>query len=407
MRSTRLLSILQLRSFFISYSKVVAATTTSLPVKSVVEYPLPAAAETHEILPVSDSLLLISQQTDGGLIKISLNENGQPTGSQKYIITDQWSGIHGLALHAETGSTGNYSGPTVWATLQFDNAILQIDPKGNDISQRPEIIKTIAIPAPAFGPHGILESKGNLWVACKDSSHIVRISIKDPSDHQVWAVSGRPIFVAVHPTSGDVFSGLDLSSRIWHYENDGGNGEEISIPQEKGTTPVGLIAGADGNAWFVLLGDATAGTGTFARINKDASIDYFTMTTTLGHHAPLIHLAFDQDPRRFWVLGSSTVCPSCPDAVFTVEIDDLSTKGTASPRIKIQNTIMMPTQRSWNHRIMSHRGSLYVSELKTSTLAHLSGAAVNGLKISEKWDQFPDWGLGLRAQGIEYNNTIY
>ncbi|KAI0153305.1 hypothetical protein GGR57DRAFT_503041 [Xylariaceae sp. FL1272] len=358
MRLTRLLSIFQLQSFSTSFLKVLAVTTASLPVKSVVEYPLPAAAETHEILPVSDDLLLVSQQTDGGLIKVSLDDHGQPIRSHKYIVTNQWSGIHGLALHAQMGNNGNSSGPTVWATVQFDNAILQINPKGDDVDQQPEVIKTIPIPAPTFGPHGILENRGNLWVACKDSSHVVRISIKDPNDHQVWAVSGRPIFVAVHHTSGHVFSSLDTSSKIWHYKNDGGDGEEIAIPQEKGTTPVGLIAGADGNVWFVLLGNATAGTGTFGRINKDASVDYFTMTTILGHHAPLIHLAFDQDPTRFWVLGSSTVCPSCPDAVFTVEIDDLSIKGTASPRIKIQNTIMMPTQRSWNHRIMSHRGSL-------------------------------------------------
>ena len=60
---------------------VSAATVGSSPVKSVVEYPLPAAAETHEIIAVSDNLLLISQQTDGSLVKVSLDSNGKPTGS--------------------------------------------------------------------------------------------------------------------------------------------------------------------------------------------------------------------------------------------------------------------------------------------------------------------------------------
>jgi len=380
-----------------------ANSVRSLPVKTVVEYPLPAAAQTHEILAVSGDLLLISQQSDGSLVKVALDNNGQPTGARKWTPTNQWSGLHGLALHS--GSRSNSSTSTVWATVQFDNAILQIDPKGDDINSQPQVINTIPIPSPAFGPHGVLKNNENLWISCKDSSHVVRININNPDDHQVWAVSGRPIFVAVHPTSGDIFASLDLSSKIWHYKNDGGNGEEIAVPPEKGSTPVGLIAGADNNAWVVLLGNETTGTGTFGRINKDASIDWFTMSSEIGSTAPLIHLAFDRDPTRFWLLGSSTDCPSCVNAVFTVKID-ISTGGSANPRIAIQNTIMLPTQRSWAHRIISHGGSLYITELTTSTLAHVSGAAVNGLNVSETWDRYSDYGLGLKAQVINYNNTV-
>jgi virginiamycin B lyase len=405
MRLLSLFSILQLQLSLLSQSHVSATTVGSLSVKTVVEYPLPAAAQTHEILAVSDNLLLISQQTDGSLVKVALDNHGQPTGARKWTATNQWSGLHGLALHSGSGSNSSVS--IVWATVQFDNAILQIDPKGDDINSQPQVINTIPIPSPAFGPHGVLENNGNLWISCKDSSHVVRININKPDDHQVWAVSGRPIFVAVHPTSGDVFAGLDLSSKIWHYKNDGGNGQEIAVPPEKGSTPVGLIAGADDNAWVVLLGNETTGTGTFGRINKDASIDWFTMSSDIGIAAPLIHLAFDQDPTRFWLLGSSTDCPSCVNAVFTVKIDDISTGGTVNPRIAIQNTIMLPTQRSWTHRMISHGGSLYITELTTSTLAHVSGAAVNGLNVSETWDQYSDYGLGLKAQVIDYNNTVY
>jgi len=285
---------------------------------------------------------------------------------------------------------------TVWATVQFDNAVLGIDPGDDDINSPPRVIKTIPIPSPAFGPHGVVEHKGHLWISCKDSSHIVRINISNQNDHQVWAVSRRPIFVAVHPTSGDVFASLDLSSKIWHYKNDGRNGKEIAIPPERGSTPVGLIAGADGNAWVVLLGNKTTGTGTFGRINEDASINWFTMFSDIGSTAPLLHLAFDQDPTRFWLLGSSIVCPSGVNAVFTVKIDNISTGGTANPRIAIQNTITLPTQRSQAHRVISHRGSLYITELATSTLAHVGGAAVKGLNVSETWDQYSDYGLGVK-----------
>jgi streptogramin lyase len=370
-----------------------------LPVKAVVEYPLPPAAQTHEVLAVSDTLLVISQQTDGSLVRVEINTNGQPTAARKWTPASQWSGLHGLAKSSDV--------PTVWATLQFDNAILQIDPKGDDILEEPEVKNTIPIPSPAFGPHGILENNGNLWISCKDSSHVVRINIDNSDDYQVWAVSRRPIFVAVHPTSGDVFASLDQSSKIWHYKNDGGNGEEIAVPPEKGSTPVGLIAGADGNVWVVLLGNETTGTGTFGRINEDASIDWFTMSSAIGSTAPLLHLAFDQDPTRFWLLGSSVASPSSVNAVFTVQIDNISTGGTANPRIAIQNTTVLPTQRSSNHRIISHRGSLYITELTTSTLAHVSGAAVNGLSVSETWDQYSDYGLGLKGEVVVYDNGIY
>jgi streptogramin lyase len=255
-------------------------------------------------------------------------------------------------------------------------------------------LQTIPIPSPAFGPHGVLVHGDDVWAACKDSSHVVRVSRSNPSNHQVWAVSGRPIFVAVHPNSGDVYSGLDLSSKIWRYKNDGSAGEEIAVPAAKGTIPVGLIAGPDGNAWVVLLGNSTGGTGTFGRINADASISWFSLTSKVGAHAPLIHLAFDAtDPTRLWLLGSSITCPDCLDAVYAVTFD------------LIQSSVVLPTQRDWTHRIIFHRGSLYLTELITSTLAHVRGANVVKPVVSERWDQYSFWEQGLKTTEITYNTT--
>lgn len=377
------------------------ATKKILPVKTVVEYPLPVAGQTHEILAVSDKLLLISQQTDGSLVKVALDTKGRPTGARKWVVTNPWSGLHGLTLQSTS------RGLVIWATVQFDNAILQIDPNGDDINAEPQVKRTIPIPSPAFGPHRLLEDNGNLWITCKSSSHVVRMSINKQDDHQIWAVSERPIFIAVHPTSRDVFSSLDLSSKIWHYKNDGKSGQEIAIPPERGTTPVGLVAGPNDNVWVALLGNSTTGTGTFGRINKDASIDWFTMSSTIGSTASLIHMAFDREQTgRLWMLGSSMACASSVNAIFTVDIDDISTGGTAKPRIARQNSIALPTQRSAAHRVLSHKGGLYVVELATSTLAHISGAAVGGFDDSETWDQFADYGMGVKAVHISYNNAV-
>lgn len=397
--------IVQLQLSFYQWNVAAHEITTvdSLPVKSVVEYPLPAAAQTHEILAVTKNLLVVSQQTDGSLVKVALDSYGRPTGARKWTVTNTWSGLHGLVLHsAGSGSGSNATNPRIWATVQFDSAILLIDTgDADDINSAPKVLKTIPIPSPAFGPHGVLEHNGNLWISCKDSSHVVRINIDNTSDSQVFPVSGRPIFVAAHPTSGDMYASLDLSSKIWHYKNDGGKGEEISVPPEKGSIPVGLVAGADKNVWVVLLGNSTGGTGTFGRINQDASIDWFSMTSNVGKTAPIIHLAFDESASRFWLLGSSTSYPAGANAVFTVQLDP------STPRIAVRTSIMLPTQWSWTHRMISHQGSLYVTELTTSTLAHISGAAVNGLKVSETVDQYSDFGQGLRATVIHYNNTVY
>jgi streptogramin lyase len=403
MRFFSCLSVLSLTAFLPTLS---LALETS-PAKSVVEYALPAAAQTHEILAISDNLLLISQQSNSALLKVALNSHGEPIAVRSWALTGVDSGLHGLTLQTSSSATNNASGsPIVWATAQFDNLLLQIDPNGDDINAEPKILQTIPIPSPAFGPHGVLVHGDDVWAACKDSSHVVRVSRSNPSNHQVWAVSGRPIFVAVHPTSGDVYSGLDLSSKIWRYKNDGSAGEEIAVPAAKGTIPVGLIAGPDGNAWVVLLGNSTGGTGTFGRINADASISWFSLTSKVGAHAPLIHLAFDAtDPTRLWLLGSSITCPDCLDAVYAVTLDLSTSNSTTSPRLVVQSSVVLPTQRDWTHRIIFHRGSLYLTELITSTLAHVRGANVVKPVVSEPWDQYSFWGQGLKTTEITYNTT--
>ena len=71
----------------------------------------------------------------------------------------------------------------------------------------------------------------------------------------------------------------------------------------------------------------------------------------------------------------------------------------------MQNTVMLPTQRSGTHRVILHRGNLYVTELLTSTLAVVSGAVVQGLNVSETWDDFGLSGLGAKADVVVYNQT--
>lgn len=206
--------------------------------------------------------------------------------------------------------------------------------------------------------------------------------------------------MAVHPTSGDVYASLDNSSRIWRLNKTSGSSNEIEIPAERGKTPVGLIAGPDGNVWFVLLSGSSGGTGTFGRISSGGEITWFHLTSMMGATAGLIHLAFD--PRdgagsRLWLLGSSMASMMALNAVFAV------TLGDDAARIATQTTTALATQHSMTHRILVHRGGVFVTELGVSTLALITGAAVTRDDVvSETWDAYSLFGQGSPRARVTY-----
>jgi virginiamycin B lyase len=362
--------------------------------KVVLEYPLPAAGQTHEMVALGDDLLLLSQQTDSSLVKVALDPaTGRPRAAAKFTVDSPFAGLHGLCVSRA------YPGK-VWATLQFDSALVLIDPGADDVDRQPEILQRIPLPSPVRGPHGVIEHGGNLWTSCKDSSHVVRVNHREPADLSIYPCSPRPIFVAVHPTSGDVYASLDNSSRIWHLNKASGSSDEIEIPADRGKTPVGLIAGPDGNVWFVLLSGSSGGTGTFGRISGDGEITWFHLTSMLGATAGLIHLAFDPRDRtgsRLWLLGSSMASMMALNAVFSVRLGD------DGARIATQTTTALATQHSMTHRILVHRGGVFVTELGISTLALLTGAALTRDDVvSETWDEYSVFGQGSPRARVTY-----
>ena len=47
--------------------------------KKIIEYPLPGATLVHEMAIVSNKMLVISQQSSSTLLKVQLNDKGEPT----------------------------------------------------------------------------------------------------------------------------------------------------------------------------------------------------------------------------------------------------------------------------------------------------------------------------------------
>lgn len=376
--------------------------------KVVREYPLPGARQTHEMaLLVGTNMLVVSQQTNSTLIKVELDRTtGRPQSCNLFVVYDIWAGLHGLAAsHVYPGH--------VWATLQFRSLLIRINVALNKIET------VIHLPQPVFGPHCIYEvGKTDLWTSCKDSRHVVRVNHTDPvNDISFYPCSSRPIFIATHPKSGDVYASLDLGSKIWRLEKSTGNTSELDIPPDRGSTPVGLIAGPDGNIWFTLLGGRSGGTGTFARISATGEFNWFSLSTPLGANAGLIHLAFLDHPAlqqirgrgsglRLWLLSSSMVSDAGTDAIVTVVIDD------KVERIVTEHTIAFPSQLCRAHRVLLYRTGLFVTQLAISSLAHVAGAATLKPAVSagesidvtgETTDVYSDFGLGQRLQAYSFS----
>ncbi|KAJ7561953.1 hypothetical protein O6H91_03G049300 [Diphasiastrum complanatum] len=393
------------------------------PQKAVVEYPLPGARQTHEIVAIDD-VLVISQQDCSGLLKVPLdNMTGRPNAVKRFQMgNSKYSGFHGL--FASKKHPGY-----VWGTLQFDSTILLIDPHAKDLKKRPEKISEYHLPSQVWGPHVVIEDGDDVWTTCKGSGHLVKINTSLPQQDDgaftVYECHGRPIFVAVHPTSKEVYASLDLENKIFRINPKTGLQSLIDIPPERGNTPVGLIAGDDGNVWFVLVGNKSGGTGTFGCISSTGNITWFKLPI-LNANVGLIHLAFqpkinsgfiinnrednadmkNKEVIRLWLLGSTLVSAQSQDAIFSVTLE--------GERVVRQDTIALPTQQCFTHRLLPYRGGVFVTELGVSTLAHATGegihlgGAVNHILRqsyqipSETSDAYGLWGLGRYSDSLIY-----
>ncbi|MEL6133986.1 MAG: hypothetical protein AAFR59_11535, partial [Bacteroidota bacterium] len=222
-------------------------------VKYAVEYPLPGASQTHELVSVgNDRMIVITQQSDSILLKVQLNDQGRPVEARSFQIGTPRSGLHGIR------PSEAYPGQ-VWITLQFDSQLIRLDPVATDVTAPPVIQQVIDVPQPGFGPHVAVENGDDLLVSLKDSADVLRISYTDPTDYDLYPVSRTPVFVDRHPVSGLIYASIDISSKVAIIDQAAGTVTERSVLEEGGTA-VGLVVGNDHNIWVVLLGNSETGT---------------------------------------------------------------------------------------------------------------------------------------------------
>lgn len=369
-----------------------------IPLKRVTEYPLPAATQTHEIVAVPNSnMLVVSQQTNSTLVKVALNPaTGLPVRAVGHLVGKPTDGLHGLfASQVHPGM--------VWATMQFTSQVILLDPKAGNVDEPPVILQTYTLPLAARGPHVVIEDGPILWVSAKDGGQVVRVAYKQPQPYTLYVAERRPIFVAVQKSTGLVFATEDQSSSILWIDPATGKTGQIPIPSEMGSTPVGMIPGPDGNVWFVLLGNSSGGTGRFGRINKDKAIEWYHLAAGAWSNAGLIHLAWESAagdaPQSLLLLASSMANPSALNGVVRV------TFNPTMSAVDTEAAALLATANCMTHRVASTPKGWYVTELGGCQIAHVSsnwpGAGLEA--IDEAGDYFSDFGMGARSQSVDYS----
>ncbi|KAG0057550.1 hypothetical protein BGZ83_008132 [Gryganskiella cystojenkinii] len=351
-----LLLLLLVQSIFASVS-ITPASSDRSPSRAIIENQLPVAVETHEVIKVSNSdVVLISQMSNSVLLKAVVDDDGLVGELKAFQMSQAASGLHGLS------NSRVYPGK-VWLTLQHDNMLVRIDPKVNSLKKAPVIEQEIPVPTPGNGPHYIGEYGNDLWVSLKDSFDVLRISHVNTSDYTIYKGVNSPVFVAQHPVNKMFYAGQDAMSSIMKIDPATGSTNQIRIPASVGQTPVGMISGPQG-VWFTLLGNNTQGTGTIGRINADDTIVYFKLTSAFGKDASLLHLAFDPDTtsNTLWLLSSSIIYDKALNMVIKVQFD---AQWTA---IQSEDDVVIPTQEDKAHRIFITPTNVFATELSSSKL---------------------------------------
>ncbi|KAG0200961.1 hypothetical protein BGX33_010663 [Mortierella sp. NVP41] len=367
--SNRLLPLLLALVCFIQTITAAPVVITPMPAEHqpsryVIENPLPPAVQTHEVIRVPDTnVILISQMSNSVLLKAEVDSRGVIQDISAFQLGTPTSALHGLAL------SSNNPGK-VWVTLQKDNKLLLIDPVPADISSAPVILKDIDVPAPGKGPHYVGEYGDELWSTLQDSSDVLRINIDNPSIYTIYTGLPRPIFIAQHPDNKAFYTGEDNSASIMRIDpadGTGGTTKQIPIDASAGITPVGMIAGPKGQGiWFVLLGSPTNGTGTIGHLHADDTITYHKLSSSaLSQNASLLHLAFDPKATEnytLWVLASSIINSSALDMIIKVTFD------AEWKNIVSEDIVVTPTQLNKAHRILVTSTNVFATELASSKL---------------------------------------
>lgn len=334
-----------------------------MPRRAAIEYALPPAQQTHELIKLPGApLVLVSQQSRSQLVKLWLDPaTEQITGVQSFPLGSADAMLHGLAL--STRHPG-----LIWATHEAGNRLLLVDPGAARLGTPPRTVREIDVPGGGRGPHYVGEYEDLLWVSLKGSDQVLAIDHTDPQQYWLYDAKPHPIFVARHPATGDFYASQDQSSALLRIDHRAKTTTQVPIPTEQGSTPVGLVSGPPG-AWVTLLGTPNQGSGTFGRIDGNGALTWFRLSSPPVARAGLLHIAFDSPPLHrppsAWLLGSSISSPNALDVIIRVSFDDKYTRTLG------EEVAVLLAQQCKAHRLLPLNSSVLTTELASATIAQL------------------------------------
>lgn len=210
--------------------------------RTLTEYVLPPAAQTHELVKLPDTpLVLVSQQSGSQLVKLWLDPTTeQIIGMHAFPLGPADAMLHGLAL--STRHPG-----LIWATHEMGNKLLLVDPGAAQLDAPPKIMREIDVPGGGRGSHYVGEYEDLLLVSLKGSNQVLVINHTDPQQHWLYDTEEQPIFVTRHPRSGEFYASQDQANMIMRIDHAAKKTTQLPVPAEHGATPVGLVAGPSGH----------------------------------------------------------------------------------------------------------------------------------------------------------------
>lgn len=146
--------------------------------RTLTEYVLAPAAQTHELIKLPGApLVVVSQQSPSQLVKLWLDPTTEHIiGVQAFPVGPADAMLHGLAL--STRHPG-----LIWVTHEVGNKLLLVDPGTARLDTPPRIVREIDVPGGGRGPHYVGEYEDLLWVSLKGSDQVLAINHTDPRQY--------------------------------------------------------------------------------------------------------------------------------------------------------------------------------------------------------------------------------
>ncbi|MDX1455924.1 MAG: lyase, partial [Gammaproteobacteria bacterium] len=138
------------------------------------------------------------------------------------------------------------SGPAIWFTAQWSNAVGRLDPRNGKIQQW-------EMPIERSRPYGIvLDASDMPWIVLLGSNHLAHVASGELVTKAIPRQDARPRRIAM--VNGQVWYVDYAQGYLGRFDPASDTFKEWRSPSAEGSRPYGMIADDDGCIWYVETG---------------------------------------------------------------------------------------------------------------------------------------------------------